>query len=48
MRPARRRTGADLRTALDDIPPPDERFAADIAGAVALPTSEGADPRADA
>jgi antitoxin (DNA-binding transcriptional repressor) of toxin-antitoxin stability system len=48
MRPARRRTGADLRTALDDIPPPDERFAADIAGAVALLTSEGADPWAGA
>jgi antitoxin (DNA-binding transcriptional repressor) of toxin-antitoxin stability system len=48
MRPARRRTGADLRTALDDIPPPDERFAADIAGAVALLTSEGTDPWAGA
>ena len=48
MRPARRRTGADLRTALDDIPPPDERFAADIAGAVALITSEGTDPWAGA
>jgi antitoxin (DNA-binding transcriptional repressor) of toxin-antitoxin stability system len=48
MRPARRRTGADLRTALDDIPPPGERFAADIAGAVALLTSEGTDPWAGA
>ena len=48
MRPARRRTGADLRTALDDIPPPDERFAAEIAGAVALLTSEGTDPWAGA
>jgi antitoxin (DNA-binding transcriptional repressor) of toxin-antitoxin stability system len=48
MRPARRRTGADLRAALEDIPPPDERFAADIAGAVALLTSEGADPWAGA
>ena len=28
----------------DGIPPPDERFAADIAGAVALLTSEGTDP----
>ena len=35
MRPARRRTGLICATALDDIPPPDERFAADIAGAVA-------------
>ena len=48
MRPTRRRTGADLRTALDDSPPPDERFAVDIAGAVALPTGEGADPRVGA
>ena len=48
MRPARRRTGADLRAALEDIPPPDERFAADIAGAVALLTSEGTDPWAGA
>ncbi len=48
MRPARHRTGADLRTALDDIPPPDERFAAEIAGAVALLTSEGTDPWAGA
>jgi hypothetical protein len=44
MRPARRRTGADLRAALEDIPPPDERFAADISGAVTLLTSEGTDP----
>lgn len=46
--PARRRTGADLRSALDEIPPPDERFAADIAAALALLTSEGNDPWADA
>ena len=48
MRPARPRTGADLRTALGDIPPPDERFAADIARAAALLTSEGTDPWAGA
>lgn len=46
--PARRRTGADLRSALDEIPPPDERFAADITAALALLTSEGNDPWADA
>jgi antitoxin (DNA-binding transcriptional repressor) of toxin-antitoxin stability system len=44
IRPARRRTGADLRVALEDIPPPDEGFADDIAGALALLTSEGNDP----
>jgi len=42
--PARRRTGADLRAALDRIPPPDERFVADIAGALALVSGEGEDP----
>ena len=46
--PARRRTGADLRAALSDLPPPDDRFADDIAGAVALLTNEGRDPWADA
>lgn len=46
--PARRRTGADLRAALADIPPPDERFAEDVAAAVALLTPEGGDPWADA
>jgi prevent-host-death family protein len=46
--PARRRTGADLRTALDDIPPPDNGFAQDIAAALAPLTSEGNDPWADA
>lgn len=46
--PARRRTGADLRAALADVPAPDDRFAADIAGALALITSEGIDPWADA
>ncbi|MFC7280236.1 type II toxin-antitoxin system Phd/YefM family antitoxin [Paractinoplanes rhizophilus] len=46
--PARRRTGADLRTALAGIPTPDDRFADDIAAAVALLESEQGDPWADA
>lgn len=33
---ARRRTGADLRNALEETPPPDDRFADDIADALAL------------
>jgi prevent-host-death family protein len=50
--PARRRTGANLRAALADIPPPDDQFADDIASAVdllttELPTTEGGDPWAD-
>lgn len=48
IRPARRRTGADLRAALADVPAPDDRFAQDIAGALALLTSDGSDPWADA
>ena len=44
MRPARRRTGADLRAALERVPPPDDRFAEDIAAALALISSEGNDP----
>lgn len=48
IRPARRRTGADLRAALADIPGPDHRFADDIKGALALLTAEGRDPWADA
>ena len=48
IRPARRRTGADLRAALADVPPPDDKFAADISDALALVTAEGADPWADA
>jgi uncharacterized protein (DUF433 family) len=35
MRPARCRTGAVLRAALENVPPPDDRFAADIADALA-------------
>lgn len=46
--PARRRTGADLRAALADIEPPDDRFADDINSAVALLTTEESDPWADA
>lgn len=46
--PAPRRTGADLRAALADIPPPDDRFADDIADALALVTPEEGDPWADA
>jgi antitoxin (DNA-binding transcriptional repressor) of toxin-antitoxin stability system len=41
--PAHRRTGADLRAALQAIPPPDDRFVEDIAGALALLTAEGND-----
>lgn len=48
MRPARRRTGADLRAALKDIPPPDDRFVDDIAVALSLISSEGNDPWAGA
>ncbi len=44
IRPARRRTGADLRVALEHIPPPDDRFAEDIAGALDLISGEGTDP----
>lgn len=48
VRPARLRTGADLRAALEQVPPPDDRFADDIAGALALISSEGNDPWAGA
>lgn len=47
IRPARKRTGRDLRAALADVPPPDERFVADIADAVAGLAQEGRDPWAD-
>lgn len=42
--PARRRTGADLRAALADVEPPDDRFVEDIAHALALLTTEERDP----
>src|SRR5260370_37524263 len=46
--PAHRRTGADLRTALEGTPPPDEAFARDISAALAVVTSEEPDPWAGA
>jgi prevent-host-death family protein len=46
--PAHRRTGADLRAALADVPPPDDAFSQAIAEAVAMVTSEVRDPWADA
>lgn len=45
--PPRRRTGAELRAALADITPPDDRFADDITDALALLTVEERDPWAD-
>jgi prevent-host-death family protein len=45
--PASRRTGADLRAALDGIEPPDDRFAADINNAMTLLTTDESDPWAD-
>ncbi|MET8141957.1 prevent-host-death protein [Sphaerisporangium sp. NPDC005288] len=48
IRPAHRRTGADLRAALADIPPPDDRFEGDIAAALTLLHGEESDPWADA
>ncbi|GAA3721556.1 prevent-host-death family protein [Spinactinospora alkalitolerans] len=46
--PARHRTGADLRAALRDVSPPDDRFAEDVANALTLVTNEERDPWADA
>ncbi|WP_413452944.1 type II toxin-antitoxin system prevent-host-death family antitoxin [Georgenia phoenicis] len=48
IRPARRRTGRDLREALAQADAPDDRFAADIAGAVGGLAQEVADPWRDA
>lgn len=48
IKPARRRTGADLRAALAGIPAPDDRFTEDIAAAVALLKTDHGDPWADA
>ncbi|WP_120004891.1 type II toxin-antitoxin system Phd/YefM family antitoxin [Nesterenkonia muleiensis] len=48
IRPAPHRTGRDLRAALTEIAPPDDRFAADIADAVGSLTHEEADPWAGA
>jgi prevent-host-death family protein len=46
--PAHRRTGADLRAALADVPAPDDGFGKDIAAALALLETERGDPWADA
>ena len=46
--PAHRRTGADLRAALANIPPPDDSFENDIAGALELLDQEARDPWAGA
>jgi prevent-host-death family protein len=48
IRPARRRTGKDLRAALAATVPPDDRFEKDVSDAVALLTADGTDPWADA
>lgn len=48
IRPTSRRTGRDLRAALAEIAPPDDRFAADIADAIGNLTAEGTDPWAGA
>jgi prevent-host-death family protein len=46
--PARHRSGADLRTALSGIAPPDEDFERNISSALGLVTSEVPDPWAGA
>ncbi len=46
--PAHRRTGADLRTALEGTVPPDEAFTADISAALSLVVPEVPDPWGDA
>ena len=46
--PAHRRTGRDLRAALTEIPPPDDRFETEIADALSHVTHDGTDPWADA
>ncbi|MGH3717183.1 MAG: type II toxin-antitoxin system Phd/YefM family antitoxin [Micromonosporaceae bacterium] len=46
--PARQRTGADLRTALTEINPPDDAFVEDISAALAMLTKEEPDPWAGA
>jgi prevent-host-death family protein len=48
IRPAHRRTGRDLRAALADISPPDERFETDIAEAVTYVIADGTDAWTDA
>lgn len=46
--PANRRTGADLRAALEGTSPPDDAFGKAISAALAMVTSEVPDPWADA
>lgn len=50
IRPARRHTGADLRAAIEAarFEPLDDRFEADITGALAVLDPEAGDPWADA
>jgi prevent-host-death family protein len=48
IRPARRRTGRDLRDALAGTAPPDEEFEAGIADALTYLTNDRTDPWADA
>jgi prevent-host-death family protein len=48
IRPAHHRTGRDLRAALAEIAPPDDRFEASIADALTDVTNDRADPWADA
>jgi antitoxin (DNA-binding transcriptional repressor) of toxin-antitoxin stability system len=44
IRPALRRTGRDLRAALTDVPPPDDRFSADISAAIEGLVPDEGDP----
>jgi prevent-host-death family protein len=48
IRPARLRTGRDLRAALADIPAPDDAFETDVASALTHVTDDRTDPWADA
>ena len=47
IRPVTHHTEQDLRTALEEIPPPDEKFIADVAGAVNFVTHARTGPRED-
>ena len=48
IRPAHRRTGQDLRAALAEIAPSDDRFEASITDALTHVTNDRTDPWADA
>jgi prevent-host-death family protein len=48
IRPARRRTGRDLRAALAETSPPDDRFESEIAEALTYVANDRTDPWADA